>query len=83
MHGSILSPLLYNIFMCDMFLILKTTRFNGYTDDNVIPYNLRRRSQFQISLARTVFSGRGTIKFLGPRIWQLVPFEIKELQSPW
>ena len=24
----------FNIFMCDMFLILKTTYFNGYADDN-------------------------------------------------
>ena len=33
-RGFILSPLLFNIFLCDMFLVLKTTRFNGYADDN-------------------------------------------------
>ena len=34
-QGSILSPILFNIFMCDMFLILKTTSFTGYADDNI------------------------------------------------
>ena len=33
-RGFILGPLLFNIFICDMFLILKTTSFTGYTDDN-------------------------------------------------
>ena len=32
-QGSILGPLLFNIFMCDMFLILKSTYFTGYADD--------------------------------------------------
>ena len=31
---SILGPLSVNIFMCDMFLILKTTYFTVYADDN-------------------------------------------------
>ena len=33
-QDSILGPLLFNIFMCDMLLMLKTTSFTGYTDDN-------------------------------------------------
>ena len=33
-QGSILGPILFNIFMCDMFLILKTTNFTGYADVN-------------------------------------------------
>ena len=33
-QDSILGPLLFSIFMCDMFLILKTTSFTGYEDDN-------------------------------------------------
>ena len=33
-QGSILGPLLFNIFMCDMFLILKGTYFTHYIDDN-------------------------------------------------
>ena len=33
-QGSILEPLLFNIFMCDMFLILKATYFTRCADDN-------------------------------------------------
>ena len=33
-QGSILGPLSFNIFMCDMFLILKTTSFTVYANDN-------------------------------------------------
>ena len=39
-QGSILGPLLFNIFMCDMFLILKGTYFTGYADDNT-PFVVR------------------------------------------
>ena len=39
-QGSILRPLLFNIFMCDMFLILKGTYFTGYADDNT-PFVVR------------------------------------------
>ena len=34
--GSILGLLLFNIFTCDIFLILKTTNFTGYADDNTL-----------------------------------------------
>ena len=33
-QGFILGPFLFHIFMCDMFLILNTTCFTGYADDN-------------------------------------------------
>ena len=39
-QGSIFEPLLFNIFMCDMLLILKGTYFTGYADDN-IPFAVR------------------------------------------
>ena len=35
-----LRPLSFNIFMCDMFLILKGTYFTGYADDNT-PFMVR------------------------------------------
>lgn len=36
-QGSILGPLLFNIFLCDMFLIISDTDFASYADDNT-PY---------------------------------------------
>ena len=42
-QGSILGPLVFNIFMFSMFLILKGTYFTGYADDNtpfVVRYNI-------------------------------------------
>ena len=39
-QGYTLGPLLFNKFMCDMFLILKTTSFAGYADDDT-PFVVR------------------------------------------
>ena len=39
-QDSLLGSLLLNRFMCDMFLILKTTYFTGYADDNT-PFVVR------------------------------------------
>ena len=36
-QGSILGPLLFNIFLCDLFSIMKETDFSSYADDNT-PY---------------------------------------------
>ena len=36
-QGSILGTLLFNIFLCDLFLIMKETSFASYADDNM-PY---------------------------------------------
>ena len=36
-QGSILGPLLFNIFVCDMFFFLENTKFASFADDNT-PY---------------------------------------------
>ena len=36
-QGSILGPLLFNIFLCDLFLLTKDIDIASYTDDNT-PY---------------------------------------------
>ena len=48
---------------------------------NGIPYILRQSSQFHIPPVRTVFSGTKSIRFLGLKIWELIPDEMKELES--
>ena len=45
-QGSILGPLLFNIFLCDLFLIMGNIVIASYADDNT-PYitgNARKRS---------------------------------------
>ena len=46
-----------------------------------ILYELRKRSQFQIPLVHLVFSGTESLKFLGSKIWTLVPNEMKLSES--
>ena len=46
-----------------------------------IPYESRRRSQFQLPFFHLVFSGTESLKFLGPKIWALVPNEMKQSES--
>ena len=41
-----------------------------------ISYVLRQRFQIQISSVYSVFSGTESLKFLGPKIWTLVPNEM-------
>ena len=40
-QGSILIPLLFNIFICDLLLILDNTYFASYADDNT-PYTINQ-----------------------------------------
>ena len=46
-----------------------------------IPHKLRQRSQFQIPWVHPVFSGTESLKVLGPKVWALVPHEMKQLES--
>ena len=44
-------------------------------------YELRQRSCFHIPSVNTVFSGTESIRFLGPKIWELIPNDIKSLEN--
>ena len=44
-------------------------------------YNTRKNSYFVLPSVNTVHNGTETIRYLGPKIWELVPQNIKEKDS--
>ena len=46
-----------------------------------ICYNLRSNSNFVVPNVKSVFHGSESISYLGPKIWDIVPLEVKELTS--
>ena len=69
-------------FKCLKFLEVSPEIFNElFQFREQISYELRQRSQFQIPWVHSVLSGTENLKFLGPKIWALVPNETKQLES--
>ena len=48
---------------------------------DALPHQLRKQTDFQIPFVHGVFSGTKSIKFLVPKIWEILPHEIKQLES--
>ena len=46
-----------------------------------INYNLRINSNFAMPDVRFVFRGSQSISYLGPKVWDILPLELKELTS--
>ena len=46
-----------------------------------INYNLQINSDFAKPNVRSVFQESGSSSYLGPKIWDIVPLELKELTS--
>ena len=46
-----------------------------------VNYGLRSGSQFHQPSANTVWNGQETISYLGPKIWNMVPEEMKQKSS--
>ena len=44
-------------------------------------YDLRNKRSWQVSYAKTVASGTETIRYRGPKTWELSPNEIKESKT--
>ena len=59
-QGSILGPLLFNIFLCDLFLIMENIDIASYADDNT-PYttgnSIEEVIQKSETLQKCFFSG--------------------------
>ena len=53
--------------------------FGEIFHQRVISYNLRINSDFAIPNVRSVFHGSKSISYLGPKIWNIVLLELKEL----
>ena len=44
-------------------------------------YDLRYHNYFRLPLAKTVYYGTESISYLGPKIWDIIPTELKENRS--
>ena len=44
-------------------------------------HNLRRNNTFERGHVRSVYHGTKSLSFLGPKIWDLAPLELKQLES--
>ena len=44
-------------------------------------YNLRSWSYFTLPVVRTLNYGIGSIRYLGPKIWESIPANIKEVDT--
>ena len=44
-------------------------------------HNLRRDSTFERRQVHSVYHGAESLSFLGPKMWDLVPLELKQLES--
>ena len=47
-----------------------------------VPCQLRKQTDFLIPSVHSVFSDTESIKLLGPKIWEFLPYQIKQLDSP-
>ena len=46
-----------------------------------IQYNLRSQTDFQLGSVKTVYCDLRALRYLGPKIWNIVPFEIKNSKT--
>ena len=44
-------------------------------------FNLRRNDTFEKRKVHSVYHGTESLSFLGPKIWDLVPFELKQSET--
>ena len=54
---------------------------NEIFQERYVPYNLRGNNPFRCRRANSVYHGTESLAFLGPKIWDLVPDEIKTSEN--
>ena len=54
---------------------------NDIFQNRTSSYNLRNNSSFSIRQVHSVYHGTESLSFLGPKIWELVPEDIKQSES--
>ena len=52
-----------------------------FSKQSVKQYNLRHASEFFVPNVKITFHGTESLSYVGPKIWDLVPKELKELSS--
>ena len=77
----ILGPILFNIFICDMFLFLPETQFIGYADDNT-PFVVRDNIPDVIS-ALSEIGEKLSIWFSNMQMPPSVEYAWPELSENW
>ena len=45
------------------------------------PYNLRHVSEFSRPMVKTVYHGTESISYLGPKIWNILPEKLKNIEN--
>ena len=60
---------------------LAPTIFSEIFSERNVQYNLRYASEFSVPNVKSTFHGKESFSYLGPKIWDLVPKELKELSS--
>ena len=54
---------------------------NALFQNRTLPYNLRTNSSFSVRQVHSAYHGTESLSFLGPKIWELVPEDIKQSES--
>ena len=54
---------------------------NEIYENRTSSYNLRKNSSFYVRQVHSVYHGTESLSFLGPKIWELVPKDIKQSGS--
>ena len=49
--------------------------------NNTQNYNLRSNTQFKVAVPKTVRDGTETFSYIGPKIWELIPNDLKNLPT--